>query len=201
MAPRQRLSAEVRRRQILDAAKALVLAQGYLPLPLEALASRVSVSKGLIYEYFPTQADLFNALLGEEETALEAGGLAKAAAQGDLVTASQACADLYLRHVAQRGPVAHFILRDAYMAGRLTSEGARLRARFLRAFARRARRELALPAAEALATVLLVQAIPEEMGRLVWQGDMPLDRGRELTEQLVASSIAALRPARLSPGG
>lgn len=201
MAPRQRLSAEVRRRQILDAAKDLVLAQGYLPLPLEALAARVGVSKGLIYEYFPTQADLFNALLGEEEAAIEAGGLAEAVAHGDLVTAAQACADLYLRHVAQRGPVAHFILRDAYMAGRLTPEVVRVRDRFLRAFARRARRELELPAAEALGTVLLVQAIPEEMGRLAWQDDMPLDRGRELTEQLVASAIAALRPARSGRGG
>lgn len=198
MSPRQRLSAEVRRRQILDAASALVLSQGHLPLPLEALAQRVGVSKALIYEYFPTQADLFNALLGEEEAAIEAAGLSGAVAVHDLMAAAQACADLYLRHVAERGPVAHFILRDTYMGGRLAPEVGRVRDRFLRSFGRRARRELALPANEALATVLLVQAIPEEMGRLVWQGDMPLDRGRELTEQLVASSIAALRPSTRS---
>lgn len=201
MAPRQRLSAEVRRRQILDAAAELVLVQGYLPLPLDTLAARVGVSKGLIYEYFPVQAELFNTLLAEEEAALEAAGLAAAIAKPDLLSAAHACADIYLRRVAQRGPLAHFVLRDAYMAGRLAPGAVRVRDRFLRAFARRARRELRLQAAEALATVLLVQAIPEEMGRLVWQGDIPLDRGRELAEQLVTSAIAALRPAHSGSGG
>jgi len=195
LAPRQRLSADVRRRQILDAAAALVLVQGHLPLPLEALAGRVGVSKGLIYEYFPTQADLFNALLTETAAALEAAGLPAVVSDPDLMAAAQAGADLYLRHVAERGPLMHFILRDAYMSRSFAAEAVRLRDRVLRAFARRARRELRLPAAEALAAVLLVQAIPEEMGRLTWQGDIPLERGRELTAQMVASSVAALSPA------
>lgn len=199
MAPRQRLSAELRRRQILDAAADLVVAQGCLPLKVDALAARVGVSKGLIYEHFPDQTELFNVLLAEEEAALEAGGLAAAAARPELVSAAHACAGLYLRRVAARGPLEHFILRDSFMAGRLTA--GRLRGRVLRAFARRALRELRLPADEALATVLLVQAIPEEMGRLVWQGDMPLQRGLDLCEQMVTSAIEALRPARSAARG
>lgn len=178
-----------------------MLAQGHLPLPLEALAARVGVSKGLIYEYFPTQVELFNTLLAEEDAALEAAGLADAAARADLVDAAQACADIYLRRVAERGPLAHFILRDTYMSGRFAPAAVRSRDRLLRTFTRRARRDLRLPVAEALATVLLVQAIPEEMGRLVWQGDMALDRGCDLTGQMVASSIAALRPAGSARGG
>lgn len=179
----------------MDAAAELVLAQGYLPLSLEKLAARVGVSKGLIYEYFPTQADLFAALVGDELNALASAGLEAAAAGADLVAAAQSSADLYLRHIAERGPVAHFVLRDGYMKGRVMRMEVRVRDRLLRRFARGARRELRLPPDEATAAVVLVLAIPEEMGRLVWQGDMPLERGRELTAQLVASSIAALRPS------
>ena len=195
MAPRQRLSAEVRRRQIMDAAAALVLAQGYLPLSLEKLAAQVGVSKGLIYEYFPTQADLFVALVGDELSVLAAAGVEAAASADDLVLAAQAAADLYLRHTADRGPVAHFVLRDIYMKGRVMRAEAQVRDRLFRRFARRARRELRLPPAEATAAVVLVLAIPEEMGRLVWQGEMPLERGRELVSQMVGSAIAALRPS------
>lgn len=197
MAPRQRLPAAARRRQILEAAAELVLQQGCLPLPLEALATRVGVSKGLIYGYFPTQADLFNALLAEEHAALAGAGLWAALDDGDLLASALACADLYLDRLAARGPLAHFILRDAYMRGRLGAEGGRLRDRPLRAFARRVRRQLGLPSGEALAAVLLVQAIPEEMGRLVWQGDVPLDRGRELTRQMVTSAIGGLGSSRV----
>lgn len=179
----------------MDAAAELVLAQGYLPLPLEKLAARVGVSKGLIYEYFPTQADLFVALVSDELDALAGAGLESVTRGDDLVASAQVGADLYLRHIAERGPVAHFVLRDSYMKGRVMRAEAAIRDRLLRRFARRARRELRLPPAEATAAVLLVLAIPEEMGRLVWQGDMPLERGRELTAQLVASSIAALRPS------
>ncbi|PZQ58408.1 MAG: hypothetical protein DI570_17855 [Phenylobacterium zucineum] len=189
------MSAEVRRRQIMDAAAALVLAQGYLPLSLERLAAQVGVSKGLIYEYFPTQSDLFAALVGDELGVLADAGIEAAVSGGDLVASAQGAADLYLQHIASRGPVAHFVLRDSYMKGRVMRAEVQVRDRLFRGFARRARRDLRLPPAEATAAVVLVLAIPEEMGRLVWQGDMPLERGRELVCQLVASAISALRPS------
>jgi AcrR family transcriptional regulator len=188
------LSAEARRRQIQDAAAALVLETGHLPLSLETLAGRVGVSKGLIYQYFPTQADLFNALLYDEQGALEAAGLPEVCDGGGGLTAAHHAADLYLRHIADRGPLAHFILRDVYMAGRVDAAAVRTRDRLIRRFSRRARRELKLPAHEATAAVLLILTIPEEMGRLVWQGEIPLAVARETVEQLVTSSIAALTP-------
>lgn len=192
---RQRLAPEVRRRQLIDAARALVLERGYLPLPMEALADRAGVSKGLIYGYFPTQHDLFNAVLQEEMDVLCAAGLPAAVDEPDLDARARGCADLYLRHVSARGPIIHYLLRDTYMARRLAPEATRLRDRILRSFARAARRQLRLPAGEAAATAVMIAAIPEEMGRLVWQGDLKLERARSFTSDLVASSIAALRPA------
>jgi AcrR family transcriptional regulator len=194
LSPRQRLSAEARRRQIQDAAAALVLETGHLPLSLDTLAARVGVSKGLIYQYFPTQADLFNTLLAEEQSRLDAAGLPEVR-DGPELTAAHHAADIYLRHIAERGPLAHVILRDIYMAGRIDRSVVRTRDRLIRSFSRRARRELKLRPDEAIATVLLILTIPEDMGRLVWQGEIALDVARDLVAQLVTSSIAALRPS------
>lgn len=195
MAARQRLSPEVRRRQIVEAAAELLLRRGYLPLPMEALAAAAGVSKGLVYGYFPTQWDLFNAVLVQELEVLKAGGLGQAMAEPDLTTRARACVDLYLRHVAARGPLVHYILRDSFMAGRIAPDAATLRDRLLRGFARLLRRELRLPPAEAVAVISMVVAVPEEMGRLVWQGELQLQRAREMAARLVDSSVAALRPS------
>lgn len=195
MAARQRLAPEVRRRQITEAAAALLLQHGHFPLPMEALAQGAGVSKGLVYGYFPTQWDLANAILAIEIEALASAEFGAAFGTEGLVERAQTCVDIYLRHIAARGPVIPYILRDALMAGHLDAGAAAWRDRILRSFSRLVRRELRLPAAEAVATVVMVIAIPEEMGRLVWQGELGLDRAREMAAQLVASSVAALKPA------
>jgi len=186
----------VRRRQIAEAAKALLLEQGYLPVPMEALAARAGVSKGSVYGYFPSQEALFNAGLAGEMQALGEAGLETAAAAVGLTEAAVAAAALYLRHVALHGPAIHYILRDSSMAGRLDPSATSLRDRMMRRFARRARRELRLPPAEATAAAAMIAAIPEEMGRLAWQGVLTLERAEELDARMVTSAITALRPAR-----
>lgn len=194
MSRRVRLSAEVRRDQLIQAASRLVLKQGYLPLPLERLASEAGVSKALIYGFFPDQHDLFNAVLAQRFGALRAAGLEAASQVNTLERAALACAEIYLRHVAQDGPIAHIVLRDLYMARRLRPDLAAFRDRVARRLARLARTELKLPPEEAVAVLNLVTTIPEETGRLVWQGDLDLDGGLALGERLVRSSLVALRP-------
>ena len=195
MAARQRLSPDVRRRQIAEAATALLLEQSHLPLRMEALAAHAGVSKGSVYGYFPTQHALFNAILGDEMDRLRDAGLEAAATAPDFTERAIACAAIYVRHIARRGPVIHYILRDGHMAGRLDPAATALRDRLLRGFARSARRDLRLPPAEATAATVMTVAIPEEMGRLVWQGELALDRAEALTAQLVASAISSLKPA------
>jgi AcrR family transcriptional regulator len=191
---RVRLSAEVRRDQLIQAASRLVLKQGYLPLPLERLAAEAGVSKALIYGFFPDQHDLFNAVLAQQFAALQAAGLERASRAIALEEATLACAEIYLRHIAREGPIAHIILRDLYMVRRLRPDLASFRDRIARRLARLTRAELRLPPEEAVAVINLVTTIPEEVGRLVWQGDLDLDSGLALGERLVRSSLTALRP-------
>ena len=194
MGKRVRLSAEVRRAQLIEAAARLALAQGYLPLPLERLAADAGVSKALIYGYFPDQHDLFNAVLAQQFRQLAKAGIEAATRVDDLEAAALACAQIYLRQVARDGPIAHIVLRDLYMVRHVRPDLAAFRDRIVRRLARLVRAELKLPPDEALGAISLVTTIPEETGRLVWQGDLDLDLGLELGERLVRSSLAALRP-------
>src|SRR5580704_15312621 len=116
---RRRLSPELRRSQIMDAASRLIVAQGFLPLPIEALAKEAMASKALVYAYFPTQYALFNGLLQREMRALALGGLETAARVNDLDQSILLCAMLYFEHVAQYGPLLHVLLTDLYMAGKI----------------------------------------------------------------------------------
>ncbi|MBS0408607.1 MAG: TetR/AcrR family transcriptional regulator [Proteobacteria bacterium] len=191
---RRRLAPEVRREQIIKAAGRLILQQRHLPLKLDHLAQATGVSKALIYAYFPTQYDLFNAVLDQEFQVLAAQGMEAASAGNDLETAATDCALAYFDHVAAAGPLIHLILRDPYLSGRLAPGPARFRDRIVGRLARLARRELKLPAKETIAAINMAITIPEEAGRLVYAGELPLARGRELCSELIASSVAAFKP-------
>jgi AcrR family transcriptional regulator len=191
---RSRRSPAERRAEIMTRAAALVLEQGALPVSLDRLAQEVGVSKALIYNYFPTQHDLFNALLGQEFQALRLRGIEAAATLAPVEAAALACAHIYFDHVAERGPVIHLILRDRFMARRLSPDVARFRDRLVLRLARASRRELRLSAKENIAAINLVITIPEEAGRLAYRGDIERERGRDLCGELVLSSLQALSP-------
>jgi AcrR family transcriptional regulator len=190
--PRQRLSPALRRSQILDAAAAIVVRQGYLPLPVEQLAKAAGTSKALVYTYFPTQFDLFNALLERELTALLAAGLDTAAQVRDLEQAAVLCAMLYFEHVARRGPLLHILVDDRYMRGHTNRRLAHLRMAVLHRLARLAMIGLPLSAREALAAVQMMTAIPEESGRMVFHQELEPEVARQICRSLIVSSLQAL---------
>lgn len=193
---RQRLTPEVRRRQIIAAAGEMILKQGHLPLALDRLAQSAGVSKALLYTYFPTQQQLFDAVVRQEFEALRARGLDAAVAADELFDAALACARIYYAHVAETGPLIHIILRDAFMARGLSAEASAFRSRIVRRLAGLARRSLRLQAKENVALLNLLITIPEEAGRLAYEGQLTFDRGLLLCEELVASSLEAFRPQR-----
>lgn len=195
---RKRLTPQLRRTQILDAAARLVLEQGYLPLPIERLARTAGSSKALIYTYFPTQYDLCNALLERELASLATAGVSTASQVGDLEQAAVLCGMLYFEHVARSGPLVQILTADLYMSGheneRLVSECNALRQRL----ARLVHTTLNLPLREAHAAVEMMSAIPLESASLVFAGETPPEVGRQVCHSLLLSSIEALRsPERL----
>lgn len=191
--PQKRLTSEARRDQILDAAARLVVEQGMLPVPLERLARGADVSKALIYTYFPTQYDLFNALLARELTALADAGLDSVVRGTSLEDVVRDATMLYFEHVVRWGPLLQILLSDLYMAGRHERETLRLRNAMVLKVARLARREIPLSAKEIVASINMTLAIPEEAGTLAFNREVDFKLARDMCRTLSQSALKGLR--------
>jgi AcrR family transcriptional regulator len=191
-AKRVRLAPDERRAQLVSLAASAALRRGDLPIALADLAKAAGVSKALVYAYFPTQQDLFNAVLAAEFEAMARAGMVEAARAADLGEAAERCALIYFEHIVERGPAAHLILRDPYMRGQVSAANRAFRDRVAGRLARAARRRLGLPPDEAVAAFNLAVVIPEEAGLLARSGDTDRSVARELVVQLVQSTLGAL---------
>jgi AcrR family transcriptional regulator len=190
---RRRLSPQVRREQIMDAAAELIVNQGYLPLSIEALAQAASSSKALIYTYFATQYDLFNRLLQREIAALATAGVETAAQVSELEPAAVLCGMLYFEYVAKRGPLLHILMTDLYMAEHIDPEATRVGRAILRRLVRLARNTLKLSEKQILAAIEMIAAIPEEAGSLAYHKELDSPTAQQLCHALMLSSVRALR--------
>ncbi|GAB2487843.1 TetR/AcrR family transcriptional regulator [Jatrophihabitans fulvus] len=65
-----RLPRSARRRQLLDAAQKVFVANGYHAAGMDDIAERAGVSKPVLYQHFPGKLELYLALLDEQATAL-----------------------------------------------------------------------------------------------------------------------------------
>jgi AcrR family transcriptional regulator len=188
--PKSRKSALARISQILDVADRLVVEAGALPISMKKVGDLMGSSRALVYAYFPDPDRLAEAVLDRHMTWLEETGVDAAAASGEFGQRALTCAGLYLDHIARHGPIVHISARDLPVVGGAPRPHVVLLGRL----ARSARRDLRLGAHEALVLVELLVAIPEEAGRLVFEGSLDLEGAHELCARLLASSIDAVRP-------
>lgn len=193
MQSRTRLPAEERRRQLISAAERELLELGHMPVSLEEVASAAGVSKALIYTYFPTQHDLFNAVL--EARLEQLGGVRRALDHRTTSDAASAAAMVYLQQVAEAGPVIHYVLRDAFMSGSVSQRARKLRGRLAGPLVRRLRGDLSLSVTDAVAAFNLLATIPEELGVQVSRKEVSLAKAREICESLIAAALAGLKAA------
>jgi AcrR family transcriptional regulator len=189
----KRLAPELRRSQILQAAARMVVEQGYLPLPIEQLARAAGASKALVYTYFPTQYALFNALLDREFQSLALAGFDTASRIEDLDQAALLCAMMYYEHVAQSGQLLHILMTDLYMKGHIEPRLQGALESLMQRLLTLAARALPLTEPEIVASIEMIAAIPEEAGRLVFDGELDPTTARQICNGLIASSLKALR--------
>lgn len=78
-----RLPRSARRQQLLAAAQAVFVAQGYHAAAMDDIAERAGVSKPVLYQHFPSKLELYLALLDTHCDALVAKTRAAMAATGD----------------------------------------------------------------------------------------------------------------------
>ena len=65
-----RLPRQARRKQLLTAAQAVFVAQGYHGAAMDDIAERAGVSKPVLYQHFPSKLELYLALLDQHAEAL-----------------------------------------------------------------------------------------------------------------------------------
>ena len=94
---------DVRARYILDAAREVLLEQGYEDASMDEIAARVGIAKGTLYQHFPSKRDLLLALfethLAQFEQAVDEAAAAPATARVRL--------EQVIRHVYRDRPGAH----------------------------------------------------------------------------------------------
>ena len=107
----RRLKVDERRRQLLERATELFATHGYDELSMAKIAREAGVSKPLLYHYFPTKRQLFEAVLGQAaEQHLE-----RIDWNGDLPPAEQLSGslDAYLSWIEENRPTYEKLMRSA----------------------------------------------------------------------------------------
>ena len=187
-----RQSRDDRQADLLRHAAREVMEQGGFPISFERLARAASVSKGLIYNYFPTQHVLGKALLVEELGRIDRARLRAASAQVDLVDAARDYADLYFDMICERGLLLHILLGDTYLERGEDRAIFGHAALILLPLVRRLRRGLNLSPRDANVVLQLLMTLPEEAGRKVFRKEADAALARRLCGETVEASLAAL---------
>jgi AcrR family transcriptional regulator len=197
--PRGRKRAPARIAQILDIADRLVIEAGALPISMKRVGDAMGASRALVYAYFADADQLAEAVLERQMAWLAEAGLTRALDGAEFGAGVLAAGEIYLDHVARRGPVVHLTVRDI-TRGRGEAAGVgRPHVAMLRKLARAARRDLRLSPHEALVLAELLVTIPEETGRLVFEGALDLADAHALCARLLSSSVDSIRPRGARP--
>ncbi len=105
MAPRQRLSAEKRRAQLMDVATVVLLEDGFDALTMESLVRRAGVSRGLAYVHFKNAEDLVLELYERELSLVYRRLVGATAVIESLEDGVRAGLSAYLDYVTERGNI------------------------------------------------------------------------------------------------
>jgi AcrR family transcriptional regulator len=190
---RTRLTPEVRREQILDEAAHLILAEGLYAVSMERLARDVGISKGLVYNYFPTRDALLTALLNREQAELRDRGMASALQAESFDDLIRQTTRLYLEQTRDRGALIAALLSDPSVALLMEAENRADRERTVRYFVRAARREYGLPLPMAIAGIEMVSAVTDQAGRLVADGQLDVETATGMCVALITGGLANLQ--------
>jgi|GEM_PF-739019 len=180
--------------EIIDRAEHQLLETGALPLSIHAISKEMGSSRALVYAYFSDQRELVDAVVDRAIERLRAEGLDAAISAGSGSERLLAACDIYLAHIVRWGPVLHYVMRHNPRTARLSPAARRTRAGILRLLGGAMRSELDLSAAETMALIEMLVAIPEELARLVRRGELDLSDARATCRRLLLAGMESLRP-------
>lgn len=110
-----------RRREILEAARTVFDASGYEATTIDAVALAAGVSKGNIYNYFPSKQELFKQVFMEDQTIRDYQAMA--AAEGSVTKKLDLMLDTWFVRLAEQKAIARLMLEYWATAAREGCEG------------------------------------------------------------------------------
>ncbi|HEY8572253.1 helix-turn-helix domain-containing protein [Phenylobacterium sp.] len=193
---RTRLAPEARREQILDQAARVILEEGLYAVSMERLGRDLGISKGLVYNYFPTRDALLTALLSRAQAELRDRGMESALQAESYVDLIRQTTRLYLEQTRDRGALIAALLSDPSVANLMEAESRADRDRTMRYFVKATREAYDLPRPLAVAAVEMLSAVTDRAGKLVAEGQIDVDAATELCVELITSGLSGLNRDR-----
>lgn len=189
---RTRLSPQARADQILDQAADLIQREGLSAVTMERLAKDAGISKGLVYNYFPSRDALLAALLQKEQAQLRDRGMAEALRVDSFEALIAGTTRLYLAQTYERGAVILPLLADPSVSRLLHDTLRAERDRTIRYFVRAVRRQYGLDLVTAITAVDTLMTLTGAMGRLVASGSVTVEDGTQMCVQLLTGGMEKL---------
>ncbi len=177
--------------RIVEAANAVFLDGGVMPISLSDVAERANVSRSLIYSHFPSQHDLMNGVLNYHLPILER--ICEAARSGNSdrsVLLSSAM--IYFDAMTDAGPTLALAPNDAFLTGHVTDKFKYTAITCLRTLARAAQRIFKVSPGEAVAGIVMLKSLPDEAALLAWSGQIDIETCRNTLEETLDRAISSM---------
>lgn len=189
---RTRLAPEVRRSQILDDAVRLILEEGLTAVSMERLGRECSVSKALVYDYFPSREVLLAALLHREQSDLDRRGAERALKAKSYEELIRQTTRVYLEHTKARGALIQALLADPSIVRSMEVESAAALERTVRYFVKETRREYGLSLPIAIAAMDMFTSLTDRAGKQVAEGRNDIDSAEMMVVEIITGGLRKL---------
>ena len=189
---RTRLSPQARADQILEQAADLIQREGLAAVNMERLAKDAGISKGLVYNYFPSRDALLAALLLREQAQLRARGMAEALQAETFEALIERTTRLYLEQTHDRGAVILPLLADPSIARLMEASERQARDGVMRYFVWAVRREYGLDLTTAIRAVETLADLTGAVGRQVASGSAGVEDGVRMCVLMITGGLEKL---------
>ncbi len=185
--PRRRLSTEVRRTNILDAAAQIIVQEGLHAVTIKRVAREVGLTAPRAYHFFPSVDDLLIELARRELQAVRAAQLQRVDTATQPAERLRLSTVTYLREVARRGGLLQTLQAAPAVRKCLRREQRALRAANTEAVAERFTRSHGVPPEVARAATAVLTSAVLRAGRTLTRGRL----SSALAEKLAADIVEA----------
>ncbi|WP_304168584.1 TetR/AcrR family transcriptional regulator [Phenylobacterium aquaticum] len=192
---RTRFSPEARREQLIDAAAALISAEGLPAASMKAVARKLGISEAQAHNYFHRRADLLLALARRELHAMETHRRAELSRGHDRYTRVTLSTVTYLREVAERGVLIQMLTQSAEVREGLREERRVTRRWDTRRVAADLEANYSLPPELAFGSTAVLTALTRRAGRLLAGRKLSLEAAERLTLAIVTAGNRELARA------